>query len=97
MKSAIQYMESFRTAVEAIQVSAFLRGQDGFIGGRIITSIEHNDDARSKIRHRAAYDVQIFFDDPAKMKNGAWNSYGDWLPSGCRRVMMPESILRRIA
>jgi hypothetical protein len=85
MKPAIQYTETFKTAVEAIQVSAFLRGQDGFIGQRILAPGKD-----------AGFTVQVFFDDPAPMKNGATNFYGEWLPTGCRRVLMPESIYRHI-
>ena len=78
---AIQLVEPFAEAKTAQAAFDQLEEQDGFLGGRVLTPSPSEPDWR----------VQAFFKD--EDKPGAIGTAPDeWLPDGCRRVVIPDSI-----
>lgn len=78
MRKAIQLLEPFELKADAVDALAALRLQDGYMAGRVL------DPAAGK----PGYRVQAFFQDDTD------GPADGWLPDGCRRVLIPDSLAR---
>ena len=86
MRLAIQLVETFSLRASASEALDHLKTQDGFLGGRVLSPSEVYVDWR----------VQAFFQDDADAHPESIGSINDWLPDGCRRVVIPDGIAKAL-
>lgn len=80
---AIQYTDTTKTEQEAVEMFAFLMEQVDYIAGHIIEPAGKGWWAVTEPEQ--VWKVQVFFEDAPD---------ATWLPDGCRRVILTDSLLK---